>query len=35
VEVTIRTYEARDAADVADVFFRSVRQVAISDYTPA
>jgi putative acetyltransferase len=35
VEVTIRVYEQRDAADLADVFFRSVRQVAISDYTPA
>jgi putative acetyltransferase len=35
VEVTIRAYEQRDAADLADVFFRSVRQVAISDYTPA
>jgi putative acetyltransferase len=35
VEVTIRGYEQRDAADLAEVFFRSVRQVAISDYTPA
>ena len=35
MEVTIRTYEQRDAADVAEVFFRSVRQVAISAYTPA
>jgi putative acetyltransferase len=35
VEVTIRGYEQRDADDLADVFFRSVRQVAISDYTPA
>ncbi len=35
VEVTIRAYEQRDAADVADVFFRSVRQVATSYYTPA
>jgi hypothetical protein len=35
VEATIRAYEQRDAADLADVFFRSVRQVAISDYTPA
>ena len=33
VEVTIRTYERRDAADVADVFYRSVREVALSDYT--
>jgi putative acetyltransferase len=35
MDVTIRAYEQRDAADVADVFFRSVRQVAISAYTPA
>jgi putative acetyltransferase len=35
VEVTIRAYEQRDAVGLADVFFRSVRQVAISDYTPA
>jgi hypothetical protein len=35
VAVTIRGYEQRDADDLADVFFRSVRQVAISDYTPA
>jgi putative acetyltransferase len=33
VDVTIRAYEPRDAADLADVFFRSVRQVAISAYT--
>jgi putative acetyltransferase len=33
VEVTIRTYERRDAAGVADVFYRSVREVAPSDYT--
>jgi putative acetyltransferase len=33
VKVTIRTYELRDAADVADVFYRSVREVALSDYT--
>jgi putative acetyltransferase len=33
VEVTIRTYERRDAAGVADVFYRSVREVALSDYT--
>ena len=33
VEVTIRTYERPDAADVADVFYRSVREVALSDYT--
>jgi GNAT superfamily N-acetyltransferase len=35
VEVTIRAYDPRDAADLADVFFRSVRQVALSDYTTA
>ena len=35
MKVTIRGYEPRDAADLAEVFFRSVRQVAISDYTPA
>jgi putative acetyltransferase len=34
VEVTIRSYERRDAAGVADVFYRSVREVALSDYTP-
>jgi putative acetyltransferase len=33
-EVTIRTYERRDAVGVADVFYRSVREVALSDYTP-
>jgi len=33
VKVTLRTYESRDAADVADVFYRSVREVALSDYT--
>jgi hypothetical protein len=33
VEATIRTYERRDAAGVADVFYRSVREVALSDYT--
>jgi len=31
VEVTIRVYDPRDAADLANVFFRSVRQVALSD----
>ena len=35
VEVTVRVYDPRDAADLADVFFRSVRQVALSDYTAA
>lgn len=33
VEITIRTYEPGDAAGVADVFYRSVREVALSDYT--
>lgn len=33
MEVTIRTYERRDAVGVADVFYRSVREVALSDYT--
>ena len=32
VEVTIRAYEPRDAAGVADVFYRSVREVALSAY---
>jgi putative acetyltransferase len=35
VDVTIRPYDPADAVDLADVFFRSVRQVALSDYTPA
>lgn len=34
MEVSIRSYERRDAADVADVFYRSVREVALSDYSP-
>ena len=33
VEVTVRTYQPRDAAGVAEVFYRSVREVARSDYT--
>ena len=33
MDVTIRAYEPRDAAGLADVFFRSVRQVALSAYT--
>jgi putative acetyltransferase len=33
-EVTIKSYERRDAAGVADVFYRSVHEVALSDYTP-
>lgn len=35
VKVTIRPYDQRDADDLADVFFRSVRQAALSDYTVA
>jgi putative acetyltransferase len=35
VEVTIRAYDPRDAAYLADVFYCSVRQVALSDYTAA
>jgi putative acetyltransferase len=35
VDVTIRPYERRDADDLADVFFRSVRKAALSDYTAA
>jgi len=31
--VTIRSYQPGDAAGVADVFYRSVREVALSDYT--
>jgi hypothetical protein len=34
VQVTIRAYDPRDAAGVADVFYRSVREVAVSEYTP-
>jgi putative acetyltransferase len=33
VAVTIRAYEQQDAVGVADVFYRSVREVALSDYT--
>jgi hypothetical protein len=33
VQVAIRTYQRRDTAAVADVFYRSVREVALSDYT--
>jgi putative acetyltransferase len=33
VDVTIRTYQRDDAAGVADVFYRSVREVAVSDYS--
>jgi putative acetyltransferase len=33
VQVTVRAYEPRDAGGVADVFYRSVRDVALSDYT--
>ena len=35
MDVTIRAYEPRDAVGLADVFFRSVRQVALSEYTAA
>jgi len=35
VKVTIRPYERRDAGGIADVFYRSVREVALSDYTVA
>ena len=35
MKVTIRDYDQRDSADLADVFFRSVRQVALADYTAA
>lgn len=35
MKVTIRPYDQRDAEDLADVFFRSVRQAALSDYTVA
>jgi hypothetical protein len=35
VKVTIRPSDPRDADDLADVFFRSVRQAALSDYTAA
>jgi putative acetyltransferase len=34
VEVIIRSYKRQDAADVADVFYRSAHEVALSDYTP-
>jgi putative acetyltransferase len=33
VDVTIRIYQRDDAAGVADAFYRSVREVAVSDYT--
>lgn len=35
MKVTIRPYDQRDAGDLADVFFRSVREAARSDYTAA
>jgi putative acetyltransferase len=35
VEVTIRAYDPRDAAGLAEVFYRSVREAALADYTPA
>jgi putative acetyltransferase len=33
VEVTIRVYHSRDAAAVSEVFYRSVRDVAVLDYS--
>lgn len=33
MDITIRAYDPSDAADIADVFYRSVREVALSDYT--
>ena len=33
MDVTIRAYQPGDAADVADVFYRSVHGVAVSDYS--
>lgn len=35
MQIRIRAYDPRGAAGLADVFFRSVRQVALSDYTAA
>jgi putative acetyltransferase len=35
MDVTIRQYRPQDAGAVADVFFRSVREVAASDYDEA
>jgi putative acetyltransferase len=35
VKVTIRAYDQRDAGETADVFYRSDREVAVSDYTVA
>jgi putative acetyltransferase len=35
VKVIIRAYDQRDAGGTADVFYRSVREVAVSDYTLA
>jgi putative acetyltransferase len=35
VQVTIRAYGQRDAEGIADVFYRSAREVALSDYTVA
>jgi hypothetical protein len=31
-DIRIRPYESRDASGVAEVMFRSVREVAIADY---
>jgi putative acetyltransferase len=33
VEVTIRVYHPRDAAALSEVFYRSVREVAVLDYS--
>jgi hypothetical protein len=35
MQITIRRYDPHDAAGLADVFFRSVRRVALSGYTAA
>ena len=34
-KITVRAYDQRDAAGTADVFYRSAREVALSDYTVA
>lgn len=35
VDVTVRSYKSGDAVALADIFFRSVREAALADYTPA
>jgi putative acetyltransferase len=35
VKIAIRAYDRRDAAGTAEVFYRSAREVALSDYTVA